>query len=196
MNCPSCGAPLRLTPDEETYQCEYCRGIYKPPADEEGVSVLGEPSAWSCPVCNASLVQAAIAETRIQYCTTCKGMLVPMAAFVQLVDALRSRRIEGVVQAPADATNLSRKAECPCCHTPMDAHPYAGPGNVVIDTCENCQVNWLDHGELLRIVHAPDSRRPESAPGWVDDYDTAGALAGDALGDFLWSAVDDPGQQN
>jgi Zn-finger nucleic acid-binding protein len=39
----------------------------------------------------------------------------------------------------------------------MDTHPYGGPGNVIIDTCENCSVNWLDHGELQRIVRAPDS---------------------------------------
>jgi Zn-finger nucleic acid-binding protein len=31
-----------------------------------------------------------------------------------------------------------------------------GPGNVVIDTCERCRVNWLDSGELRRIAVAPD----------------------------------------
>ena len=39
---------------------------------------------------------------------------------------------------------------------PMDAHPYAGPGAVIIDSCSECCVNWLDHGELQRIVRAPD----------------------------------------
>ena len=34
---------------------------------------------------------------------------------------------------------------------------YGGPGNVVIDTCERCLVNWLDPGELRRIAIAPDS---------------------------------------
>jgi Zn-finger nucleic acid-binding protein len=33
-------------------------------------------------------------------------------------------------------------------------HMYGGAGNVVIDTCETCQVNWLDSGELRRIARA------------------------------------------
>jgi Zn-finger nucleic acid-binding protein len=40
----------------------------------------------------------------------------------------------------------------------MDTHPYGGPGNVIIDTCENCSLNWLDYGELQHIVRAPDER--------------------------------------
>jgi Zn-finger nucleic acid-binding protein len=38
----------------------------------------------------------------------------------------------------------------------MDTHPYCGPGNVIIDTCESCSVNWLDYGELQRVIRAPD----------------------------------------
>jgi Zn-finger nucleic acid-binding protein len=40
----------------------------------------------------------------------------------------------------------------------MDTHPYGGPGNVIMDTCEHCSLNWLDYGELQRIVRAPDER--------------------------------------
>jgi Zn-finger nucleic acid-binding protein len=38
----------------------------------------------------------------------------------------------------------------------MDTHFYAGPGNVIVDSCGNCFLIWLDRGELMRIVHAPD----------------------------------------
>jgi hypothetical protein len=38
----------------------------------------------------------------------------------------------------------------------MDAHFYAGPGNIVIDDCSLCELNWLDAGELRTIAHAPD----------------------------------------
>jgi Zn-finger nucleic acid-binding protein len=44
----------------------------------------------------------------------------------------------------------------------MEAHSYAGPGNVVIDSCEPCSLNWLDHGELARIAQAPDDRGPDA----------------------------------
>jgi Zn-finger nucleic acid-binding protein len=42
----------------------------------------------------------------------------------------------------------------------MDAHFYAGPGNVVMDSCEVCDLNWLDHGELSRISRAPEYMQP------------------------------------
>ena len=40
----------------------------------------------------------------------------------------------------------------------MTSHHYGGPGNIVMDTCERCELNWLDPGELRRIALAPDSR--------------------------------------
>jgi Zn-finger nucleic acid-binding protein len=57
-------------------------------------------------------------------------------------------------QNPAD-----RQIKCPACGHLMLGHLYGGPGNVVIDSCERCHVNWLDAGELRRIVVAPDSNR-------------------------------------
>ncbi len=50
----------------------------------------------------------------------------------------------------------------------MDVHFYGGPGNVVIDSCEECSLIWLDRGELMRIAHAPDSA-PESIPSPSED---------------------------
>ncbi len=38
----------------------------------------------------------------------------------------------------------------------MDTHSYAGPGNVIVDSCGTCFLIWLDRGELTRIAHAPD----------------------------------------
>ena len=45
----------------------------------------------------------------------------------------------------------------------MDTHYYADGGNVIIDDCSRCELNWLDAGELTAIIHAPDhslDRRP------------------------------------
>ena len=41
----------------------------------------------------------------------------------------------------------------------MITHPYFGPGNVVIDSCEHCELVWLDFGELQQIVDAPGKDR-------------------------------------
>ena len=36
------------------------------------------------------------------------------------------------------------------------------PGNVIIDDCSRCELNWLDHGELMRIATAPDRAYDEN----------------------------------
>jgi Zn-finger nucleic acid-binding protein len=191
VNCPSCGAPLQLRPDEDSFKCEYCRSVYLPEAGDDGVRVLGESSGCMCPACNVALVQAAIAKVRIEYCTHCHGTLIPMGAFEALIEEMRSTGTTGIAPPPGDRADLERRINCPSCQRRMDAHFYAGGGNVVIDSCENCAVNWLERGALMRIVRAPDSVQPAAVSGMVDDCDTAAALSADAAGGFLWSALED-----
>lgn len=45
----------------------------------------------------------------------------------------------------------------------MDVHPYYGPGNIVIDTCVECGLVWLDHGELTRVEQASAAQASVSA---------------------------------
>jgi hypothetical protein len=65
----------------------------------------------------------------------------------QTLDALPPRG-----QQPGDRLLL-----CPGCNQVMASHLYGGPGNLVMDSCESCELNWLDPGELRRIALAPDS---------------------------------------
>lgn len=162
MNCPSCGAPMRLKPNEDSYTCDYCGAVYVPDKNADGVRVLGETSDQVCPNCNTTLVQAAVEKTRILYCGKCRGMLVAMPVFRGLVAALQVSQGASVTQPPASTADLSKVLACPNCHQHMDTHYYAGGGNAVIETCEKCLLNWLDHGELYRIVHAPDDANPST----------------------------------
>jgi Zn-finger nucleic acid-binding protein len=155
MNCPSCGAPLRLEGDQEALTCDYCKSIYYPEANEEGVRVLGE-AAEMCPVCAIPLMHAIIARERIRYCKRCRGMLVPMGVFVALIEELKGGGPRHGVPHTPNPRELNRHIDCPQCHDHMDTHYYGGPGNVVIESCSKCYLNWLDHGELMRIVQAPD----------------------------------------
>ena len=91
-------------------------------------------------------------------CARCFGMLIDMSRFTTIIDAVRAREQRAVRMVPPrrhDPTD--RLIHCPTCRQPMLGHLYGGPGNVVIDTCERCLVNWLDPGELRRIAIAPDS---------------------------------------
>jgi hypothetical protein len=86
-------------------------------------------------------------------------MLIDMNRFATVIDALRARADGSHAVAPRRQNPGDRILSCPRCRQPMIGHLYCGPGNVVIDSCERCQANWLDAGELRRIAVAPDSRR-------------------------------------
>jgi hypothetical protein len=80
-----------------------------------------------------------------------------MDLFPELVDNLRAQQQVSIpVGAVANPDDLRRHISCPHCRRPMEPHFYAGPGNVVLDSCDYCNLNWLDHGELMRIARAPD----------------------------------------
>jgi Zn-finger nucleic acid-binding protein len=151
---------MQLKADEDSYTCAYCHAVYVPEKNDDGVRVLGEASDDTCPNCTRALMQAALDKTRILYCTKCRGMLIPMTEFKNLIASLQLTQGASLVQPPAHPGDLDRILSCPHCRQHMETHFYAGPGNAVIESCESCSLNWLDHGELARIVHAPDDGNP------------------------------------
>jgi hypothetical protein len=62
----------------------------------------------------------------------------------------------------------------------METHPYYGPGNVVIDSCLQCELIWLDFGELRQIVAAPgrDRGRREQVSRETVDIRTGPGVTG------------------
>jgi Zn-finger nucleic acid-binding protein len=176
MTCPSCGAAMHLKPGANSFVCEYCRSAYFPEKDDDGVRVLDEPTGEICPGCSVALMPAAIAKVRIEYCTRCHGMLIPMGALEGLVEELRGAGRNPVEQPAADTGDLRRRLDCPHCRRRMDVHFYSGPGNVILGSCENCALNWLDRGALARIIQAPDEQKPESVfETALGDDDTTGS---------------------
>lgn len=148
---------MRLKDDADYLICEYCETPHFPDPNADGVRVLGVPAGIPCPLCAVSLMHASVGKERIFYCERCRGMLISMDVFMEIVEDLRSRREASVDAARStDWKDLDRRIRCPKCNATMDTHPYGGPGNIVIDTCEPCAVNWLDYGELDRVVRAPD----------------------------------------
>ena len=157
MNCPSCGAPLNLQDGATSAECQYCKLVYLPSKNLDGVRVFDQPSDLHCPICRVPLMHATMSRQRIWYCTGCRGSLIPMPVFIVLVRALRAQVGDATEIAPTpDAHQLDRVMHCPQCGHQMDTHYYAGGGNVVIDDCSRCELNWLDAGELMAIAHAPD----------------------------------------
>jgi Zn-finger nucleic acid-binding protein len=157
---------MRLEDDKEFLSCDYCRNIYFPEKNDDGVRVLGE-AALACPVCAVPLAHAALAGVRMIYCSRCRGMLIPMDAFVALIEMLRAQgKGPATIPKSPDAKGLERHIDCPQCHRRMDTHYYGGPGNIIIDDCSPCHLNWLDSGELGRIIRAPDRNYDDGTVAW------------------------------
>lgn len=157
-NCASCGAAREFDRARLLFTCRHC-GMAEPvPPNLQAFDLL-EPSALECPSCARGLVNATAGGRALHVCVGCQGALVPMAslgAVVALIRFFEGQPLETLPprqQQPADRLLL-----CPSCRQVMDSHLYGGPGNLVMDSCSHCELNWLDAGELRRIALAPDSR--------------------------------------
>jgi Zn-finger nucleic acid-binding protein len=160
MNCPSCGAPMRLTAGQASLVCDYCKGVYFPDPDDDGVRLLDEAEGVSCPICAIPLMNATLAGVGIRHCQRCRGTLVTMGRFETLIEALRSEQKGAAALPVSNSAELTRTICCPQCHKLMETHFYYGGGNVVIDDCEHCALDWLDQGELKRIAAAAGNAEP------------------------------------
>lgn len=147
---------MRVDRERAMFVCEYCGSEVVPPADEDGVLVLGQVKQ-QCPLCAKPLSAGSLEAYDLLYCAACHGMLISMEDFPQLLAALRSHlAAPAAYLAPRSDADASRTIQCPKCGAAMDDHAYGGGGNVNVDTCEACEMIWLDRGELRKIASAVD----------------------------------------
>jgi Zn-finger nucleic acid-binding protein len=145
------------------YFCRYCGTFaFLEPPETDGIRVLTLPAApLSCVRCAGKLSLAQLDnQHEVQYCSTCRGALMPRPTFADVVYARRTwATSQPEVPQPLDPAELKRVVNCPLCATRMSTHPYYGPGNVIIDSCDTCNLVWLDFGELKQIAEAPGPDR-------------------------------------
>ena len=162
MNCNNCGAPMTLFRERDYYHCAHCGVYHFPSQAADGVRLLGEnPEGITCSLCQVPLNLATFDDHYRGYqCPRCQGILFTRTAFRQTIEMRRSKAAtppEPPSRAPPE--ELKRRMACPTCNGQMSTHHYWGPGNIVIDTCSQCDVIWLDYGELSKVVNAPGKDR-------------------------------------
>lgn len=161
------------------YFCRYCGSFFFLDTTEtDGVRVLETPAqAQTCPVCAGKLANAQLDNVHpVQYCSGCRGVLVQRPRFAEVVQVRRTWATgQPIPPVPLDPRELERVVVCPSCRTKMAVHPYYGPGSVVIDTCDRCDLVWLDFGELKQIADAPGSDRGTRQPPRADYFSSASA---------------------
>jgi Zn-finger nucleic acid-binding protein len=156
-NCPNCGAPMQSDKNSGALVCTHCGTLEVQPILVRDIEV-GPTSRQPCPLCATPLSHAHLDGNALLYCQSCMGMLIAIDVFVLVIEAARSREERSGVSLPRRQNPGDRTLACPGCGQAMLSHFYGGPGNLVIDTCERCCVNWLDPGELRRIARAPQGR--------------------------------------
>ena len=175
MNCPNCGAAMELIESRRYFVCRHCGSFSFPePIDVDGIRIVGRTAdARMCPVCAVAMDQAVIDEKHsAHFCGRCRGILMPRDTFSGMVIHRRAWAT-GVPVAPPpfDRRTLERVLSCPLCSERFVTHPYGGPGAVAIDTCERCNVIWLDYREMKQIVEAPGADRGDrERPVRQSDY--------------------------
>jgi Zn-finger nucleic acid-binding protein len=156
--CTSCGAPREYDRARLLFTCRHCGTEEPVPVNLQAFDLL-EPSGLHCPSCKSGLLNALAGGRPVQICSGCHGALVPMSSLVAVVAVVRFFEGQSLEALPARQQEPGdRLLICPSCSQVMTSHRYGGPGNIVMDTCEHCEHNWLDPGELRRIALAPDSR--------------------------------------
>jgi Zn-finger nucleic acid-binding protein len=137
--------------------CRHC-GSSTAVSKISGLIEVRETISKKCPSCATALTAGRLEGNPVSFCATCEGMLIAMDQFVSVIEAVRAHEEPARTVSPRKQTPGDRTIICPGCGTPMLNHFYGGPGNVVLDTCEHCRLNWLDPGELCRIARAPEAR--------------------------------------
>ena len=156
MNCHNCGTPLEWDGTQQILVCESCRTYRShgtPDDSVDRVVSLGKPGSSKCPCCRKRMVKAAMDGLAVEFCAACRGVLIVEELFAMLV---RNRRTEyrGAASRPTalDREQLSGERPCPACRRTMNVHPNYGPGHIVIDSCGNCHLIWLDLRETARAA--------------------------------------------
>ena len=163
MNCRNCGAAMDFMATRHYFFCRHCGTFHFPEAVDEGIRVLErEPAVVQrCGVCMKPLATAVLDDGfSARYCERCRGVLLPRAHFAEVVQKRRWwARTPPAAPVPLDQRELERSIKCPGCARLMSTHPYYGPGNVVLDSCAQCDLIWLDFRELTQITNAPGQDR-------------------------------------
>ncbi|MEZ6128260.1 MAG: zf-TFIIB domain-containing protein [Planctomycetaceae bacterium] len=167
--CQQCGGAARSVPGRDYMQCTYCRSLVftvDDPLTVDRITPMGGDLDAECPTCRKTLCMGQIEGRPVLYCGGCYGLLLKNVDFGTITRERRARRADREAEAvkPLDASQYDRRIDCPNCQSKMEVHPYYGPGNIVIDSCGQCQYVWLDHGELRTVERAEGGREPEALP--------------------------------
>jgi Zn-finger nucleic acid-binding protein len=179
---------MELVESRRYFRCGHCGAYHFPHSVEaDGIRIVGQRSeAPKCPVCAAPMAQALLDDDHpVDFCAKCRGVLLPRTTFADVTNKRRAWATTPPAEpVPLERQALHRELRCPKCGGPFETYPNYGPGNVVIDSCRDCDVIWLDFGEMRQIVDAPGrDRGSRHVPPIDDEYVRHGERGADDADD-------------
>lgn len=170
LTCQQCNCSLQDPFGRVKETCDRCGWIATseqelqqdtgPVATADEVTITGRGTEFLCPACiDSNLNVATILRTQVCCCPQCQGFLVDSETLGMLIQTLRAT-YSGAEDRPVviDQNDLRKTLNCPTCCQTMFTHPYHGPGNAVINSCNTCKLSWFDAGEFATIIRAPGLR--------------------------------------
>lgn len=123
----------------------------------------------NCPVCQEALQRLPYEGVPIYHCTGCHGHLL----YPDQVNAVRWRpeRDAPALNSEAQSEGIAHgELRCPRCRGPMKEQPSRRHSQVLWDFCHECDLVWLDAGELAKIQLERESSRQGEEYQRMRDY--------------------------
>ena len=161
MICKKCEVGLKQLKNSDVKFCPNCDSVDVPVDKQEQIQASGPETDFRCPKCpDINLQIGDLFGTQVCFCDECYGFVIDRTSLGQLIEGLRAS-YEGPDDAPIqiDPAELHEICNCPACLERMETFNYYGPGNVILDSCEHCQLTWFNQGELGKIIRAPGVRK-------------------------------------
>ena len=155
---------MHLLERRRSFRCTSCGTIkhIDAPQSADGITVVDHPAdAQRCPGCAARMASALLdGHHAVMHCDACRGVLLPRQCFALVVHERRAWASGAAEEpSPSESGAAERNSFCPGCSARMATYPYFGPGSLIFDTCDACDLVWLELGELNKIADAPGAAR-------------------------------------
>jgi len=111
-----------------------------------------------CPKCGTELKKMFFKSVPVDYCSKCNGLLLPSNDLNVVVDDFIATRDVPNARIELDKDVVGKygisevNAKCPRCAKKMAKLNYAYDSNIIIDKCAECDVLWVDGGEMLKLA--------------------------------------------
>lgn len=107
-------------------------------------------TTMKCPRCHTELTRGTFAAVRVFRCDECSGTALSQHNVLPVLEHLTLSVYGDVspdIPLPATQDN-SPPLSCPDCLANMERHGYMGSKQLLMDSCPDCTMIWLDKDEL------------------------------------------------